>query len=64
MKTLLCDLITKENGNIKVPMDIVEIEIEMFKNKDQIKMKYIFKDRSYAIVLFTKTEDYIIERGV
>ena len=60
-----CELVKKdENGNIKVPIDLVDIEEEIKKTKDNIVMKYIFQDRSYIIINFTKQEDYILEKGL
>jgi len=53
-----------ETGNIKVPVSLVELEIELSKSKNEIEMKYIFKDRSYAVIRFTKEKDYILEKGV
>ena len=54
----------RDNGTVKVPMSLVDLEIEEYKNKNNIKMRYVFKDRSFVVVLFTKGRDYILERGL
>ena len=61
----LCDAITQnEFGDIIVPKDYIEIEEELERTKEYVKMKYILKDISYLVILFTKKDDWILEKGV